>query len=151
MRSLEELDRELKQTRQALARIRKLEAELPELEAQLAQCGQAEDETRVVLARELSLDRIAGICREIREQGIRGPSGELVKVEVFVHGALCVAISGKCYMSLAEFNSSANRGACFQSCRRKYTVRDAETGAEFLIDNHVFVFCKNSFMYSYTL
>lgn len=90
----------------------------------------------VVLARELSLDRIAGICREIREQGIRGPSGELVKVEVFVHGALCVAISGKCYMSLAEFNSSANRGACFQSCRRKYTVRDAETGAEFLIDNH---------------
>ena len=89
----------------------------------------------VVLARELSLEQIARICREIRRQEIRGPSGELVKVEIFVHGALCVAISGKCYMSLAEFNASANRGTCFQSCRRKYTVRDAETGAEFLIDN----------------
>ena len=89
----------------------------------------------VVLARELPLERIARICREIREQGIRGPSGELVQVEVFAHGALCVAISGKCYMSLTEFNSSANRGACFQTCRRKYTVRDTETGTEFVIDN----------------
>ena len=89
----------------------------------------------VVLARELSLEQISRICREIQEQDIRGPSGEPVKVELFIHGALCVAISGKCYMSLASFNTSANRGACFQSCRRKYTVRDTETGAEFMIDN----------------
>ena len=89
----------------------------------------------VVLARELTLEQIARICRGIREQEIRGPSGELVKVEVFIHGALCVAISGRCYMSLAEFNSSANRGGCFQSCRRKYLVRDADNGMEFTIDN----------------
>lgn len=89
----------------------------------------------IVLARELSLEQIARICNEIREQEIRGPSGELVRIEVFVHGALCVAVSGKCYMSLAEFNHSANRGECFQSCRRSYTVRDTETGAEFAVDN----------------
>ncbi len=89
----------------------------------------------IVLARELSLEQIARICNEIREQEIRGPSGELIRIEVFVHGALCVAVSGKCYMSLAEFNHSANRGECFQSCRRSYTVRDTETGAEFAVDN----------------
>ena len=89
----------------------------------------------IVLARELSLEQIARICNEIREQEIRGPSGELIRIEVFVHGALCVAVSGKCYMSLAEFNHSANRGECFQSCRRSYTVRDTETGAEFTVDN----------------
>jgi len=89
----------------------------------------------VVLARELTLEQISRICREIQEQDIRGPSGEPVKVELFIHGALCVAISGKCYMSLAAYNSSANRGACFQNCRRSYTVRDTETGTEFEIDN----------------
>ena len=81
------------------------------------------------------IEEILSICNEIREQEIRGPSGELVRIEVFVHGALCVAVSGKCYMSLAEFNHSANRGECFQSCRRSYTVRDTETGAEFAVDN----------------
>jgi len=89
----------------------------------------------VVLARELSLKQIAYICRAIREQRITGPSGELLKVEVFVHGALCTAISGKCYMSLAAYGSSANRGACVQNCRRTYTVRDTETGMELKIDN----------------
>ena len=89
----------------------------------------------VVLARELTLDQIAHICRTIREEKICGPSGELIKVEIFIHGALCVAVSGKCGMSLAAYNSSANRGACFQNCRRSYTVRDTETGTEFNIDN----------------
>lgn len=88
-----------------------------------------------VLARELNLEQIAHLCRKIREEGIRGPSGRLFQVEIFIHGALCVAVSGKCYMSLAAYNSSANRGACFQNCRRAYTVRDAETGTEFTIDN----------------
>lgn len=89
----------------------------------------------MVLARELSLEQIAGICRGIREEHITGPSGELVRIEVFVHGALCVAISGKCYMSLAAFNSSANRGDCYQVCRRTYTVRDTVNGQELEIDN----------------
>ncbi len=89
----------------------------------------------VVLARELTLDQITRICSGIREERICGPSGESVKVEIFVHGALCVAVSGKCYMSLAAYNSSANRGAGFQNCRRSYTVRDTETGTEFEIDN----------------
>lgn len=88
-----------------------------------------------VLARELNLEQIAYLCRKIREEGIRGPSGRLFQVEIFIHGALCVAVSGKCYMSLAAYNSSANRGACFLNCRRAYTVRDAETGTEFTIDN----------------
>lgn len=88
-----------------------------------------------VLARELNLEQIAYLCRKIREEGIRGPSGRLFQVEIFIHGALCVAVSGKCYMSLAAYNSSANRGACFQNCRRAYTVRDTETGTEFTIDN----------------
>ncbi len=88
-----------------------------------------------VLARELNLEQIAYLCRKIRKEGIRGPSGRLFQVEIFIHGALCVAVSGKCYMSLAAYNSSANRGACFQNCRRAYTVQDAETGTEFTIDN----------------
>ena len=90
----------------------------------------------MVLARELKLEQIAAICKGIREEHVTGPSGELVKIEVFVHGALCIAVSGKCGMSLASYNSSANRGACYQNCRRKYTVRDTETGTEFVIDNH---------------
>ena len=90
----------------------------------------------MVLARELSLEQISRICKGIREEHITGPSGELVKIEVFVHGALCVAVSGKCYMSLAAFNTSANRGDCYQVCRRAFTVRDAVNGNELEIDNH---------------
>ncbi|MDE6125525.1 MAG: U32 family peptidase, partial [Muribaculaceae bacterium] len=82
----------------------------------------------VVLARELSLDQVAEIHRAIEEEQIRGPRGELVRIEMFCHGALCMAVSGKCYLSLHEMNSSANRGACTQICRRGYTVTDRETG-----------------------
>ncbi len=89
----------------------------------------------VVLARELTLKQIAKICDEIKEEDVRGPSGELVQVEIFVHGALCVAISGKCYMSLATYNASANRGACLQNCRRAYKVIDEETGDELRVEN----------------
>lgn len=89
----------------------------------------------VVLARELPLKSIEYICSQIKEQNVRGPSGELVKVEIFVHGALCVAISGKCYMSLSSYNKSANRGECYQVCRRKYTVTDDETNNKLTIDN----------------
>ncbi|MBU1111729.1 MAG: U32 family peptidase, partial [Nanoarchaeota archaeon] len=71
----------------------------------------------IVLARELKLERIKQICQKIKEQNITGPKGELVKIELFAHGALCVSISGVCYMSLAQYGSSANRGACFQACR----------------------------------
>ena len=88
----------------------------------------------VVLARELSLEQVAKIHHEIIENDIRGPKGELVEIEMFAHGALCMSISGKCYLSLYETNCSANRGACRQLCRRKYTVRDKETGAELDID-----------------
>ncbi len=88
----------------------------------------------VVLARELTLEQVAAIHREIIENDIRGPRGELVEIEMFAHGALCMSISGKCYLSLYETNCSANRGACRQLCRRKYTVRDCETGAELDID-----------------
>ncbi|MCK5034849.1 MAG: U32 family peptidase [Candidatus Sabulitectum sp.] len=89
----------------------------------------------IVLARELSLGQIEHICDEIKRENICGPSGELVKIEVFIHGALCVAISGKCYMSLAQYNSSANRGKCLQTCRRRYRVIDEETDEELIIDN----------------
>ncbi len=82
----------------------------------------------VVLARELSLQQIAAIHRDIVEQDIRGPRGELVEIEMFAHGALCMSISGKCYLSLHETDCSANRGACRQICRRKYTVQDTQTG-----------------------
>jgi putative protease len=89
----------------------------------------------VVLAREMNLGRVCEINNQIIEQQVKGPSGELVRLEMFVHGALCMAISGKCYLSLHEMNSSANRGACLQTCRRAYTVTDKETGAELEIDN----------------
>ncbi len=88
----------------------------------------------VVLARELSLEQVAAIHREIVENDIRGPRGELVEIEMFAHGALCMSISGKCYLSLYETGCSANRGACRQLCRRKYTVTDQETGAALDID-----------------
>lgn len=89
----------------------------------------------VVLARELSLEQISNIWKKVQEKNLRGPSGELIRLELFTHGALCVAVSGKCYMSLAQYNHSANRGACFQPCRRSYRVTDEETGAELVIDN----------------
>ncbi len=90
----------------------------------------------IVLARELTLSQIRDITARIRKEKITGPCGNLVKIEVFVHGALCVAISGKCYMSIATYNASANRGACLQNCRRSYKVIDEETGDELRVDNH---------------
>ena len=89
----------------------------------------------IVLSRELSLYQIKKITKEIEKQKIKGPSGELMQIEIFAHGALCVAVSGKCYMSLHTTNSSANRGACIQNCRKTYTVTDKEDGHQFEIDN----------------
>ena len=89
----------------------------------------------VVLARELNLDQVAAIQRGIEEQDIRGPKGERIRIEMFCHGALCMAISGKCYMSLHHANRSANRGECVQVCRRSYTATDNETGEQLAIDN----------------
>ena len=88
-----------------------------------------------VLARELNMEQVAEIYRQIEEQDIRGPRGELVLIEMFCHGAFCMAISGKCYMSLHDSNRSANRGQCTQICRRSYTVTDNETGNQLEIDN----------------
>lgn len=89
----------------------------------------------VVLARELNLDQVSEIYKQIVAQDIRGPKGELIRIEMFCHGALCMAVSGKCYLSLHEYGASANRGACYQLCRRGYTVRDKETDVELDIDN----------------
>ena len=89
----------------------------------------------MVLARELSLDQVEAISREIGKQNITGPSGKPVRLEVFVHGALCMAVSGMCYLSLHSHNSSANRGSCVQNCRRPYEVRDKHSGLELEIDN----------------
>ncbi len=89
----------------------------------------------VVLARELNIDQVSEIHRQIVEQQIRGPRGELVRIEMFCHGALCMAVSGKCYMSLHDANRSANRGECIQICRRSYILTDAETGNEIEVDN----------------
>ncbi len=89
----------------------------------------------VVLARELNLDQVANIHYQIQKQDIRGPKGELVQIEMFAHGALCMAVSGKCYLSLHEKASSANRGACMQTCRKAYTVTEKESGNELEIDN----------------
>jgi U32 family peptidase len=89
----------------------------------------------VVLARELNLYQVKEISEIIENENICGPSGNLVRIEMFCHGALCMAISGKCYLSLHEYNSSANRGSCFQLCRRGYEVTDLETGRQLLVDN----------------
>ncbi|MBR4584538.1 MAG: U32 family peptidase [Bacteroidales bacterium] len=89
----------------------------------------------MVTARELSLEQVKYITDQIRQRDIRGPKGELVKIEIFCHGALCMAVSGKCYLSLHEYNHSANRGACLQACRRAYRVTDIESGDELEIDN----------------
>ncbi len=89
----------------------------------------------IVLSRELTMKQVAHITSEVKRRNIRGLSGALMKIETFVHGALCMAVSGKCYMSLHEKNASANRGACVQNCRRPYKVTDLETGNEMVIDN----------------
>jgi putative protease len=89
----------------------------------------------MVLARECSLEQMGAITRQIREEHINGPSGKLVAIEVFAHGALCMAISGKCYLSLGHFNQSANRGACYQPCRRSYEVFDKENEVHLEIDH----------------
>ncbi len=89
----------------------------------------------MVTARELNLDQVKYITTQIKEQNITGPSGNLVQIEIFAHGALCMAVSGKCYLSLDNLNSSANRGACLQPCRRKYIVKDKESDLELEIDN----------------
>lgn len=89
----------------------------------------------MVLARELNLDQVGAIHREIASRKLTGPAGRPIRLEMFCHGALCMAVSGKCYMSLHEMNSSANRGACNQICRRSYTVKDRETGEELVVDN----------------
>ena len=89
----------------------------------------------MVLARELNLDQVKAIADAIEREDIRGPKGERIRIEMFCHGALCMAVSGKCYLSLHEMNSSANRGACTQICRRGYTVTDRETGDELAVEN----------------
>ena len=89
----------------------------------------------VVLARELNMEQVASIYRDIIEQDIRGPKGELIRIEMFCHGALCMAVSGKCYLSLNNYAASANRGACVQICRRGYIVKDKESDLELEVDN----------------
>ncbi|MBK6526968.1 MAG: U32 family peptidase [Crocinitomicaceae bacterium] len=89
----------------------------------------------MVLSRELSLNQVKKITDQIIKENICGPKGRLIEIEIFGHGALCVAVSGKCYMSLHTHNASANRGACLQNCRKTYTVIDKETGIELEIDN----------------
>ncbi|MFV0236946.1 MAG: peptidase U32 family protein [Flavobacteriales bacterium] len=89
----------------------------------------------MVLSRELSLSQVKKITEYIKDEAIQGPSGRLVEIEIFGHGALCMAVSGKCYLSLHSHNSSANRGACKQNCRKKYTVIDQESGFEIELDN----------------
>ena len=89
----------------------------------------------IVLARELNLHQVKTISRTIAEQNITGPSGRLLQIEMFCHGALCMAISGKCYLSLHAYGASANRGSCYQLCRRGYEVTDLETGNQLLVDN----------------
>ena len=89
----------------------------------------------VVLARELNMDQVASIYRDILTEDIRGPKGELIRIEMFCHGALCMAVSGKCYLSLNNLGASANRGACMQVCRRGYIVKDKESDLELEVDN----------------
>lgn len=89
----------------------------------------------VVLARELNMDQVSAIWKQIKEENIQGPKGELIKIEMFCHGALCMAVSGKCYLSLHELNASANRGACYQVCRHAYRLIDDERDIEIKVDN----------------
>ena len=109
----------------------------------------------VVLARELNLKQVRKIYDAIQEQHITGPMGQPVRIEMFCHGALCMAVSGKCYLSLNELNASANRGACMQVCRRSYIVKDKESDIELEIDNQYIMSPKDlktiHFMDGYTL
>ncbi len=89
----------------------------------------------VVLARELTMNQVAHIFKTINDRNICGPSGNRIRIEMFCHGALCMAVSGKCYLSLHEMNKSANRGSCMQICRRSYEVKDKELGIELEVDN----------------
>jgi len=97
----------------------------------------------VVLSREMSLGQMKKIVEQVKKQDVRGPSGNLVEIEVFGHGALCMAVSGKCYMSLHTYNSSANRGACKQNCRAPFIVTDKENGFEYEIDNEYIMSAKD--------
>jgi putative protease len=97
----------------------------------------------IVLARELSLKQVADISREIKRRDITGPAGKLIELEIFAHGALCMAVSGKCYLSLHSHFASANRGACIQNCRRSYVVTDKEEGIEFEVDNEFIMSAKD--------
>lgn len=97
----------------------------------------------VVMSRELTLKQVSDIVREIKRREITGPSGHLMRVEIFAHGALCMAVSGKCYLSLHSHNASANRGACIQNCRRSYIVTDKEEGYELEIDNEYIMSAKD--------
>ncbi|HMU77327.1 MAG TPA: peptidase U32 family protein [Bacteroidia bacterium] len=97
----------------------------------------------IVLARELTLHQVAEVVKQIKRQKIKGPSGKLIKIEVFAHGALCMAVSGKCYLSLHSHNASANRGACIQNCRREYIVQDKENEVELEIDNEYIMSSKD--------
>jgi putative protease len=97
----------------------------------------------MVLSRELSLRQVGAITREIERRGIKGPGGELVRIEVFAHGALCMAVSGKCYLSLHSHNASANRGACIQNCRKDYIVTSKEDGTELAIENEYIMSAKD--------
>jgi U32 family peptidase len=97
----------------------------------------------MVLSRELTLTQVAHIAKEIKRRNVTGPSGKLVRLEVFAHGALCMAVSGKCYLSLHSHNASANRGACVQNCRREYIVTDKEEGFEYEIDNEYIMSAKD--------
>ncbi len=103
----------------------------------------------VVLARELDLQQIKAIADGIRDEDLRGPSGNLIKIELFVHGALCMAISGKCYLSLHQYGHSANRGECLQACRRSYIVKEKETGKELEIDQEYIMSPKDLCTISY--
>lgn len=97
----------------------------------------------IVLSRELSLMQVAAITKAIKRQNITGPSGDLVRIEIFAHGALCMAVSGKCYLSLHSHFASANRGACIQNCRRSYVVIDKEEGVEFEVENEYIMSAKD--------
>ncbi len=97
----------------------------------------------VVLARELSLKQVAEITREIKRRKITGPAGKLIGIEIFAHGALCMAVSGKCYLSLHSNFASANRGACIQNCRKSYIVTEKEDGTEFEVDNEYIMSAKD--------
>lgn len=97
----------------------------------------------IVLSRELTLKQVENLVREIKRRKIKGPGGALIKIEIFAHGALCMAVSGKCYLSLHSNNSAANRGACIQNCRHTYTVIDKDSGEEYDVNNEYIMSAKD--------